>query len=177
MHLRRTEPVTAETVRSIMQRQFTALSPETDIYEAIELIAGKGLMGAPVVSPTKDLLGVFAERDCLALLANWTLQVELETGGTVADFMRTKDVLWVEPDMSITAAIGRFVGSHHRGLPVVEEGKVVGLISRRELLLAVLDERDRTRLKGQRASLMPGSWRPTEAQPRNESYDRVTRLR
>ena len=60
---------TGLSVRDVMDKNFTVLRKEMDIYEAIQMIIKKELMGAPVVENNK-LVGVFSEKDCFRVLSN-----------------------------------------------------------------------------------------------------------
>ena len=130
-------------VRDVMQTSFVALKPDMDIYEAIKLILAKGLMGAPVVQDGK-LLGVFSEKDCFRVLANWTFQMSNETGGTVANHM-TQEVVTLDAATDISTVVSKFLSHYYRGLPVVENGELVGLISRRDILKSMMQAEDAER--------------------------------
>ena len=131
------------TVRDVMETNFVSLKPDMDIYEAIKLIINKGLMGAPVLED-KKLVGVFSEKDCFRVLANWTFQMSNETGGTVRNHM-TKEVLTLDADTSLSSVVSKFLSHFYRGLPVVDKGALVGLISRRDILKVMMKSEDETR--------------------------------
>ncbi len=130
-------------VRDVMQTTFVSLKPDMDIYEAVKLIIAKGLMGAPVVHDGA-LVGVFSEKDCFRVLANWTFQMSNETGGSVSNYM-TKDVVTLEAATDLSSVVSKFLSHYYRGLPVVEEGKLVGLISRRDILRSMIQAEDAER--------------------------------
>jgi len=131
------------SVRDVMQTNFVSLKAEMDIYEAIKIIIDKGLMGAPVVEDGK-LIGVFSEKDCFRVLANWTFQMSNETGGTVAHYMTT-EVVTLEADTDLSSVVSKFLSHYYRGLPVVEDGDLVGLISRRDILKTMMKAEDAQR--------------------------------
>lgn len=131
------------TVKDVMQTSFVAVKADTDIYEAIDIIIKKGLMGVPVVEENR-LLGVFSEKDCFRILSNWTFQVSTETGGIVQHYMTT-DVLTVEADASLLSVASEFLKNFYRGLPVLDKGELVGLVSRRDIVQAMLDEQNAKR--------------------------------
>jgi CBS domain-containing protein len=118
----------------IMQRRLLTLSPDTDLATAIRSLLAEGHSGAPVVDSSGRLVGVLSEHDCVSVLAQaaadkWPL-------GSVGASM-TKEVETVSPVDDVFALATRFCQGHHRRLIVVEEGKLVGLISRRDLLRAL----------------------------------------
>ena len=57
------------TAADIMTRSVVTLSPDMDIYGAVQLLLKKEISGAPVVSPEGRLVGVLSEKDCLKVLA------------------------------------------------------------------------------------------------------------
>jgi len=126
-----------------MQTKFVSVQSDMDIYDVIELIIKKDLMGVPVVEGN-TLIGVFSEKDCFKILANWTFQMSQQVGGIVQYFM-TSDVLTVEATASLSAVAGEFLTNFYRGLPVVDDGKLVGLVSRRDIVKALLNEQNAQR--------------------------------
>ena len=95
------------TVRDVMETNFESLRKDMDIYEAIQLIISKGLMGAPVVENNK-LVGVFSEKDCFRVLSNWTFQMSNETGGTVEHYMTT-EVLTLDASTGLSTVVSKFL--------------------------------------------------------------------
>ena len=89
-----------------------------------------------MVDDSGSLVGVFSESDCLkgALQASYH-ETEI---GSVAEYM-TQDPQTISPDSSILDAAEIFIADHRRRLPVVDKGKLVGQISRRDLLRAMDD--------------------------------------
>ncbi len=128
-------------VRDVMQTKFVAFDVNMDIDEAIRQGSRRRLMGAPVVCEG-NLVGVFSEKDSFRLLANWAFQTSNDVGGTVGDHMTTKP-LSVSPDADMSMVASQFLSSHFRGFPVVEAGKLVGLLSRRDIIAYWVNERSR----------------------------------
>ena len=124
------------TVRDVMETRFVSLRKDMDIYEAIELIIDKELMGAPVVE-NNVIVGVFSEKDCFRVLSNWTFQMSNPTGGTVEHYM-TREILTVDAGTSLASVVSKFLSQFYRGLPVEENGQLVGLISRRDILKTMM---------------------------------------
>ena len=122
------------TARDIMKPKPYAVSGDVELSEAIRLLLGKGFSAAPVIDASGRLIGVLSEYDCVAVLAHaaadkWPL-------GNVADRM-TRDVESVSPSEDLFALSTRFCQGHHRRLFVVEDGQLVGVISRRNLVGAL----------------------------------------
>jgi CBS domain-containing protein len=87
--------------------------------------------GAPVVDEAGDLVGMLTERDCLKLVAEGT--DAQRPHGTVESLMTT-DVTTTSPDMDVYYVAGLFLTKTFRRLPVIEEGRIVGAITRFDIL-------------------------------------------
>ena len=123
------------TVRDYMEKFVTTLSAETDIMEAVDFLLEKRVTGALVTNRKGELVGILTEFDCLKLLTLGGPDSEVPTG-TVSDFM-TKDVQTIPPTMDIYYAAGLFMSVNFRRFAVVEHGRIVGAITRFDILRAV----------------------------------------
>jgi CBS domain-containing protein len=119
------------TVREFMDRYVDTISPESDIMEAVDFLLEKRVTGALVANARGELVGILTEYDCLRLL---THQESLQ--GKVKDFM-VSDVQTIPPTMDIYYCAGLFMKVPFRRFPVVEKGRLVGAITRFDLLRAV----------------------------------------
>jgi CBS domain-containing protein len=121
----------SKTAKEAMSRHLITLHPEMDVLEAVRILVAERLSGAPVLDQVGNLVGILTERDCMhvALDAGYFS----EDGGRVANFMKT-DVVTVEAHTPIAEIAERFASSHFRRLPVTEQGKLIGIISRRDVL-------------------------------------------
>lgn len=122
------------TVREHMDTVVHALRPETPILDAVDFLLEHHVTGAPVLDENGTLLGMLSEKDCLKLLAKGVDGEAPE--GTVADFMTT-DLVTIPPDMNVYFAAGLFLSLTVRRLPVVEDGKLVGAITRFDILRVI----------------------------------------
>ncbi len=122
------------TVRMFMDQWVHTLTPDTDIHSAVALLLSRHVTGAPVVDEEHRVVGILTEKDCLRLVAKGHNSDELS--GLVADYMTTK-VTTVPPDMDIYFAAGVFLQNYFRRLPVVEGGKLIGAITRFDILRAI----------------------------------------
>ena len=123
-------------VADYMSRRVITLSPDQGVHDAILILLENKISGAPVVDGSGKLMGMFSESDCLkgALQASYH-STEI---GSVSEYM-TLDLQTVSGDTSILDAAEIFLADHRRRLPVVDDGKLVGQISRRDLLRAIDD--------------------------------------
>ena len=122
-------------ISEYMDTAVPTLSPETRIMEAVDFLLRHQVTGAPVVDSTGRLVGIITETDLLKLLTEG-IRGEPPTEATVAEFM-TADVITVPPTVDIYYIAGMFLANKFRRLPVVEDGKIVGAITRYDLLRVV----------------------------------------
>jgi CBS domain-containing protein len=121
-------------VRDCMTRRVITLTPQTEILQALNMLIAKNIAGAPVVDESGTLVGMLTERDCMQVALNATYHSEY--GGVVADFMATPAVS-ISPGESLVAVVKRFIETKYHRYPVVEDGRLVGLISRRDVMRAL----------------------------------------
>ncbi len=122
-------------ISEYMDTAVPTLSPETQIIEAVDFLLHYHVTGAPVVDPNGKLVGIITETDLLKLVTEG-IQGEPPTEATVAEYMTT-DVITVPPTVDIYYIAGMFLANRFRRLPVVEGGKIVGAITRYDLLRVI----------------------------------------
>lgn len=128
------------------------IAPEASVEEAARTLAEKRIGALPVLAPGYRLVGVLSERDISRGLALVGAKV---TALTVGELM-TRDLAVCRPDDSVRDAMHTMARRHVRHLPVVEDGKLLGILSQRDVLKALLDQteqevsvlRDYARAKG-----------------------------
>lgn len=122
-------------VRDYMAVELITFTPSSNVLDAMALFLERGISGAPVVEDGV-LVGVLSEVDLIDVVVQDSYYNE--NIGIVADFMQT-EVEWVEPDMDIFTLALRFTKRHRRRYPVLDKGRLVGQISRRDVLRAAMD--------------------------------------
>lgn len=119
------------TASEIMTRRLVTLSPEMDVFDAIDLIAKKKISGAPVVDSKRTLLGMFTEKSCLEVLIDAAYD-GLPTNQVGAFMDEPADT--IEEDTEILGMAQIFLNKRTRRLPVLKDGKLVGQVSRRDVI-------------------------------------------
>jgi len=121
-------------VKDYMARTLVTFKPETDVLDAVHVLVEKRIAGAPVVDDAGTLLGMLSELDCMkiALHAGY----HGDWGGPVSDYM-THGVETVDAEMSIIDLAQVFIESQYRRFPVMSRNRLVGQISRRDVLRAL----------------------------------------
>ena len=131
----------AETARDMMTRKVVTLTPEMAALEAAEILIKNGISGAPVVGKEGELLGLLSEFDCLRAVAASDYEMDrYDARERVGDLM-TRDPRTVGPEMDLFSLAHAFVTQRVRRFPVVENGKLIGQVSRRDALKAAIQLR------------------------------------
>lgn len=120
-------------VRQFMAKTLVTLRPAMSIFEAIDLLLKHHISGAPVVDEAGALVGVLSEKDCLRVYAEGAFYKM--AGGHVEDFM-SREVTTIGPEEELFRVAEIFLTHHFRRLPVVEKGRLIGQVSRRDVLNA-----------------------------------------
>ncbi|KKL82254.1 hypothetical protein LCGC14_1986600 [marine sediment metagenome] len=110
--------------------------PEFEILHAMNTLLEKRLSGAPVVDDEGRLVGVLSKKDCLRAALNGAYYQEW--GGQVAAYMSVNPET-LDADLDLVTAAEWFLHSDYRRFPVLRGGKLVGQISRADILRALLD--------------------------------------
>ena len=121
-------------VRDYMTKSLISFTPNLDVIEAATTLSKHGISGAPVVSDIGNLVGVLSDADCIKAM----IKHQFHPGwrGQVSDFMST-EVVTVDLDDSILTIAERFLKDRFRRYPVMEDNRLVGQISRLDVLRAL----------------------------------------
>lgn len=120
-----------------MARTLYTFLPSDNIHSAVETLLEKRLSGAPVLDDKGTLVGILSKKDCLKVV--YAASYHQEWGGRVDEFMHT-DVQTMPSGTDIIEAADLFVGSSFRRFPVMKANKLVGQISRHDILRALYDQ-------------------------------------
>ena len=123
-------------VRDYMARHLITLQPDDKVLRAIHTFVEHEISGAPVIDKDGRLTGILTDKDCMKAAIDATYHSEY--GGLVADFMNT-DVDVMNADDSIIEAAKRFVTTSYHRFPVMDNGRLVGQISRADVMRALGD--------------------------------------
>ena len=122
------------TVRDYMSTDLVMFTPGEDIHRAIKSLVENRISGAPVVDERGNLVGILTKKDCLKVA--FSASYHQEWGGRVSDFM-SHEVRTVEADTAIVEVAELFLKSVYRRFPVMHKGRLVGQISRHDILKAI----------------------------------------
>jgi CBS domain-containing protein len=120
------------SVREVMSTELVAVEPTATIAEAATLM-GERRVGSALVLEGTRLVGILTERDVLRALA-----AHFDAARQPVEQWMTPDPTTIAPDASVRDALDLMLARGFRHLPVVEEGRVVGVVSIRDLSRAAL---------------------------------------
>lgn len=115
-------------IREIMSKVVISIRPDATMNDAVKILTKHHLSGAPVATAQGELVGFISEPNLMDVLFDVGVRSE-----KVSDFM-TRDVHVAHPDDPISSAATMFAMYGIRRLPVVENGHVIGVLTRRDLL-------------------------------------------
>lgn len=122
-----------DLVRQKGSRVFS-VAPDATVLQALKLMAEENV-GAVLVMSDERVVGILSERDCVRKL-------DLEgrnAGNTRVQDIMTADVLYVEASQSVDECMAIMIDKNIRHLPVYENGRLLGVISVRDVLKEVVD--------------------------------------
>ena len=128
------------TVRQLMDMHSGnttwSVSPKDSVYKALELLAEKNV-GAVLVVENGRMAGIFTERDYarkIILMGRASLDTPVE------DIM-TKDMVTIDPEQTIEECLALMTKHRIRHLPVMERGRLVGMVSMRDVIDVIISRK------------------------------------
>lgn len=126
-------------LRSLLAKDYMtadplAFTPDLDVLDAIHQLLQHELPGAPVIDGKDTLIGYLSEKDALKVALSAAYHEQL--GGTVREFMH-QPVISIDAETSLIEAAEIFLANPYRCLPVAVEGRLVGQLSRADILRAL----------------------------------------
>ena len=114
--------------KDIMTINVCTIRPEANAQEAAQLLSQKRISGLPVVNPDGKIIGIVTEADIIS-------KVNRE-GLLVADIM-SHEVITVDEETSVSEIASLLTQRRIKRVPVVQKGKLVGIVSRADIVNAV----------------------------------------
>ena len=125
----------ADILKTKPQAAVHTVSPSATVFEAMQLMADKGI-GALLVAEGEQVVGIVTERDYARKVA---LMSRSSKETPVREIM-TSDVMFVRPDQTSDQCMALMTENRLRHLPVMVGGKLVGLISIGDLVKNIISE-------------------------------------
>ena len=131
------------TVSNIMTSQLVIFSPEQSIHEVMRAFIKHRISGGPVVDESGKLVGVISEADCMKEISDSRYFNLPILDKSVAHFM-TKKVDTIDANTSVFDAAALFSKSSRRRYPVIENNRLVGQVSRKDIVISALEMKSQT---------------------------------
>jgi len=137
-------------VKDVMTKDVVSVKKDTPIYDAMEIMRKEDITGMPVIEDDMTLVGVITEKDVIRLFyAN-----EEEKNETVGFFMTRPAVSYRENE-NLRSVCDFMMINYFRRVPVVsKQGKLVGIISRPDIIDFILEQRRQTAEESPNKSLL-----------------------
>lgn len=132
-----TQDSTSLKVRDYMTTNLVTFNPNQSVQEVVEAIIKHKISGGPVVNDKNELVGIISEGDCLKQLSEsryYNMPLEHDN----VEKRMAKDVETIDGNMDVFDAANKFLNSKRRRFPIVENGKLIGQISQKDILKAAL---------------------------------------
>lgn len=129
-------------VKDYMTTDLVTFQPNQTVEEVIDKLIKHRISGGPVVNEKNELIGIVSEGDCIKQISEsryHNLPIDMDS---IEKFM-VKDVETIDANMSVFDAASKFLNSKLRRFPIIEDGKLIGQISQKDILKAAI------KLKGQ----------------------------
>jgi CBS domain-containing protein len=123
------------TIADYMTKHLVTVTEETGALEAIKKLLDHKITSAPVLDKSGHLVGMFSEKDGMRVVLETTYNQSM--GGKVGEYM-SKDIITVDAEASIVDLAEKFEASSVRSYPVYRDNQLVGLVSRTDVLRALV---------------------------------------
>jgi CBS domain-containing protein len=130
-------------VSDYMSRNLTTFRPDQSVLEVMNTLIKKKISGGPVVNENFELVGIISEGDCMKQISSSRYHNHPMQDVKVEEHM-VKEVETIDGNMNVFDAADKFLSARRRRFPIVEEGKLVGLISQKDVLKAALELKGNT---------------------------------
>lgn len=130
-------------VEDIMTRNLVVFKPDETIHEVMKKFIKYRISGGPVVNKKGDLIGVISEADCMKEVSDSRYFNLPILDKSVSKFMTT-NVDTIDASKTIFEAASNFFKTSRRRFPVLDSNKLVGQISRKDIVIATLDMKSNT---------------------------------
>jgi CBS domain-containing protein len=125
-------------VKTIMTTDVKFVKQSTPIFEALDLLESSKVSGLPVVDDQMLVVGILTEKDVLEILIDKNLDVKNKVG----DYM-TREVICFQEEDNVVDVCKFFIKSNIRRVPIVREGKLVGIVSRRDIVSLIMEAKSK----------------------------------
>ena len=127
-------------VSDYMTKNLITFRPDQPVSEVVESLIKNRISGGPVVNENNELLGIISEGDCIKQISESRYYNMPLENDTVEKHM-VKNVDTIDGNLNIFEAADKFLKVKHRRFPIVENGKLIGQISQKDILIAAMEQK------------------------------------
>jgi len=125
-------------IKQFMTKDVISIKETLPIYEALIVLTKNKVSGLPVVDDEMKVIGVLSEKDVLRLL----IDKNLTEKRVVGDYMSREVISFTEEGDAMDIC-KFFIKSHIRRVPIVKDEKLVGIVSRRDIVNLILEAKSK----------------------------------
>lgn len=124
-------------VSDYMTRKLITFKSDERMEKVIDTLIKYHISSAPVINKKNELIGIISEGDCIKHISE-SRYYNMPLGNNTVEKHMIKNVDVIDGNMDIFDAANRFLESKHRQFPIVENGKLIGQISQKDILIATI---------------------------------------
>ena len=124
-------------VSDYMSRNLITFSPDQSVLEVMNKLIKYKISGGPVINKNNELLGIISEGDCMKQISE-SRYYNMPMDDMIVEKHMVTNVDTIDGNMNVFDAASKFLESKHRRFPILENGKLVGQISQKDVLKAAL---------------------------------------
>jgi CBS domain-containing protein len=127
------QQVSVRHILEVKGNDIWSIEPGASVFDALNMMSNKDV-GALIVMNGKGMVGILSERD----YARKIILLGKTSRETRVDEIMSEDVVTIHPDQTIEEAMEMMNSKHIRHLPVEEDGKVIGMVTIRDLMKVII---------------------------------------
>ncbi|MBZ9778541.1 CBS domain-containing protein [Psychroflexus sp. CAK8W] len=125
------------TVRDCMSQSMILFNKNQSIIEVVDMLIKFRISGGPVVDDQKRVIGIISEGDCVKQISE-SRYYNMPMEDTSVEKYMSREVDVMSPDVNLFDAAQLFLKSKRRRFPVLEDGKIIGIVSQKDILRTAL---------------------------------------
>ena len=130
-------------VSDYMSTKLITFKPDQSVSEVMETLIKNKISGGPVVNDNNELLGIISEGDCIKQISE-SRYYNMPIDNDIVEKHMVKNVETIDKNLNIFDAAKQFLETKRRRFPIVENGKLIGQISQKDILIAALEQKGNT---------------------------------
>jgi len=124
-------------VKDYMTRDLITFKPSQSVEEVVETLIKHKISGGPVVNENNELIGIISEGDCIKQISE-SRYYNTPTQDSQVENHMVKNVETIDGNLNIFDAANKFLSAKRRRFPIIEDGKLIGQISQKDILKAAM---------------------------------------